>query len=87
MCHEICDTSDLFQKLDSSRDRNILVDANIDDVHVSFSCYEIQNNDLGDIYEGETHIVDDDSSDIYEDTLHNDDDEIGCFEMHTKGIG
>jgi hypothetical protein len=49
-----------------------LFNANNDDIHLSLSCYENHNDDLGNIFEGEPHI---------------DDDEIGCFEKNTKGIG
>ena len=62
-CDAICDTSDFLQKLDSSSARSNWYDDNIDDVHVCLSCYETQNNDLGDISEGKTHIEDDDSGD------------------------
>jgi hypothetical protein len=60
----------LLQKLDSFCDTCNLVDANNDDMHVSLSCYESQNDDLV-IFLQEPYI---------------EDDKIGCFEKHTKEL-
>jgi hypothetical protein len=49
ICDATCETSDLIQKIYSSRDIGNLIDDNNDDLHVSLSCYETQNDDSGDI--------------------------------------
>ena len=59
-CDAICGISDFLQNIDSSSARSNWYDTNINDVHVSPSCYKTQNNDLSDIFEGKNHIEDDD---------------------------
>ena len=63
MCDAICGISGFLQNIDSSSPRSNWYDTNIDDVHVSSSCYETRNIDLGDISEGKTYIEYDDSGD------------------------
>ena len=62
-CDAICGTRNFLQNLHNSSIRSNWYDANIDDVHMSPSFYETQNNDLGNISEGKNHIEYDDSGD------------------------